>query len=55
MSKIQIDTGNDLERFLKILAEESVSLAKESVAEDAIPTWISCGAIHVSNKTRQLI
>ena len=34
MSKITIDTSQDLERFLKILAEESVTKAKISIKED---------------------
>lgn len=34
MSKITIDSSQDLEKFLKILAEESVSKAKLSIQED---------------------
>ena len=35
MSKVTIDTATDLERFLKILAEESVGIAQQKIAEDA--------------------
>jgi hypothetical protein len=34
MNKLQIETSLELEKFLKILAEESVTLAKKSIAED---------------------
>jgi len=34
MSKITIDSSQDLEKFLKILAEESVSKARTSIQED---------------------
>ena len=35
MSKIKIDKATDLERFLKILAEESVNAAQQKIIEDA--------------------
>ena len=35
VSKVTIDTATDLERFLKILAEESVGIAQQKIAEDA--------------------
>ena len=35
VSKITIDSSTDLERFLKILAEESVNAAQQKIAEDA--------------------